>query len=98
MTRDEAVAALARRRDELCARGVTALYVFGSTARDEAGADSDLDIFIDYDPKSRFSLMDLVGIQHFLHDELAVVVDVTTRDSLHRVLKADIERSAVRVF
>jgi uncharacterized protein len=98
MTRDEAIAALARHRDELRAHGATALYLFGSTVRNEAGAESDLDVFIDYDPNSKFSLLDLIGIQHFLRDALAVPVDVTTRDSLHRVLKADIERSAVRVF
>jgi predicted nucleotidyltransferase len=35
--------------------GATALYLFGSTARDEAGEASDLDLFIDYDPDSRSS-------------------------------------------
>jgi predicted nucleotidyltransferase len=98
MTRAEAIAALAPHADELKARGATALYLFGSTARDEAGSDSDLDLFIEYDTTRKFSLLDLVGIQHFLQDALPVRVDVTTRDSLHRVLKADIERSAVRVF
>ena len=29
------------------------MYLFGSTARDEAGAASDLDLFIDYDKDSR---------------------------------------------
>lgn len=71
---------------------------FGSTARDEALASSDLDIFIDYDPGRRFSLIDLVGIKQFLEEELAVEVDVTTRNSLHPLLRNDIEQSAVRIF
>jgi len=80
------------------ARGATSLYLFGSAARDAATADSDLDLFIDYDPKKKFSLVDLVGIKYFLEDVLEVKVDVTTRDSLHPMLRKDIEQSAVRVF
>ena len=79
-------------------RGATSLYLFGSSARDEAAADSDLDLFIDYDPTKKFSLVDLVGIKCLLQDTLGVEVDVTTRDSLHPMLREEIERSAVRVF
>ncbi|EGP57760.1 putative nucleotidyltransferase [Agrobacterium tumefaciens F2] len=78
--------------------GATSLYLFGSTARNEAMASSDLDIFIDYDPGRRFSLIDLVGIKQFLEEELEVEVDVTTRNSLHPMLRTDIEQSAVRIF
>ena len=78
--------------------GATSLYLFGSTARNEAMASSDLDIFIDYDPGRRFSLIDLVGIKQFLEEELEVEVDVTTRNSLHPMLRTDIEHSAVRIF
>lgn len=78
--------------------GATALFIFGSTARDEATTTSDLDIFIDYDSSKKFSLLDLAGIQQLLEDELAIHVDITTRNSLHPLLKADIEQSAVRVF
>ena len=80
------------------ALGATSLYVFGSTVRDEAQAESDLDVFIDYDPASRFNAFDLVGIKHYLEDELRIPVDVTTRDGLHPMLKADIERFAIRIF
>lgn len=78
--------------------GATALYLFGSTVRDEAGAPSDLDLFIDYDPGKRFSLLDLVSIKQFLEEKLSIEVDVTTRNSLHPMLRTDIEKSAVRVF
>ncbi len=80
------------------ALGATSLYLFGSSARDEARSDSDLDLFLDYDPEKKLSLVDLVGIKLFLEDELGMSVDVTTRDSLHPMLRDDIEKSAVRVF
>jgi|SRR5580700_2444435 predicted nucleotidyltransferase len=98
MTRVEAIVKLKDRASTIRAMGATSLYVFGSTTRDEAQPNSDLDVFIDYDPDSRFNAFDLVGIKQYLEDELRIPVDLTTRDGLHPMLKADIERSAVRVF
>ena len=98
MERNEALAGIARHADDLRARGASSAYVFGSTARGEATAASDLDIFIDVVPDRKFSLIDLAGIELFLADQLGVVIDVTTRDSLHPKLRADIEREAVRAF
>jgi uncharacterized protein len=98
MTRVEAITRLKDRADAIRALGATSLYMFGSTVRDEAQPASDLDLFIDYDPGSRFNAFDLVGIKQYLEDELRIPVDVTTRDGLHPMLKTDIERSAVRVF
>jgi uncharacterized protein len=98
MNRTEAVTKLKGCADAVKARGATSLYLFGSVVRDEAKSSSDLDLFIDYDPKKKFSLVDLVGIKLFLEDALGVEVDVTTRDSLHPMLRKDIEQSAVRVF
>jgi len=98
MTRNEAIAKLKGCADAVKARGATSLYLFGSAARNEAQTDSDLDLFLDYDPKKKFSLVDLVGIKLFLEDLLGVEIDVTTRDSLHPMLRKEIEQSAVRVF
>ena len=98
MKRIEAITELKRHADAIKARGATSLYLFGSAVRDEAKEGSDLDLFIDYDPSKKFSLIDLVDIKLLLEDELGVVVDVTTRDSLHPMLRDEIEKSAVRVF
>jgi len=98
MNRNEAIAKLKGCADAVKARGATSLYLFGSAARDEATVESDLDLFVDYDPQRKFSLVDLVGIKHFLEDSLGVAVDVTTRDSLHPMLRKDIEKSAMRMF
>jgi predicted nucleotidyltransferase len=98
MNRTEAIAKLQGYAPAIKARGATSLYLFGSTARDEAQAASDLDLFIDYDPASKFNAFDLVGIKLFLEDELRTPVDVATRDGLHPRLRDSIEQSAVRVF
>jgi uncharacterized protein len=98
MKRQEAIAALRGQADAVKALGATAMYLFGSTARDEAAAPSDLDLFIDYDRGSQFSLVDLVGIKQLLERRLGVPVDLTTRDSLDPLLRRRIEASAERVF
>ncbi|HEY6254529.1 MAG TPA: nucleotidyltransferase domain-containing protein, partial [Xanthobacteraceae bacterium] len=87
MNRNEAVAKLRGCADAIKARGATSLYQFGSAVGDEAKVDSDLDLFIDYDPGKKFSLVDLVGIKRFLQGSLGVAVDVATRDSLHPMLR-----------
>ena len=84
--------------DAIRALGATSLFLFGSTARDENNSNSDLDLFVDYDPNGKFNALDLVDIKFFLEDRLGIDVDVTTRDSLHPMLRDDIEKSAVRVF
>jgi predicted nucleotidyltransferase len=98
MDRIEAIARLKEHADAIKALGATSLYLFGSSARNQARDDSDLDLFVDYDPEKKFSLFDLVGIKQLLEDELGMPVDVTTRDSLHPMLRQDIEKSAIRVF
>jgi len=98
MNRIEAIDNLKRRADAIKAMGATSLYLFGSIAQDQAGLGSDLDLFIDYDPNSRFNAFDLVGIKQFLETELGVDVDITTRDGLHPMLRDVIEQSAIRVF
>jgi predicted nucleotidyltransferase len=98
MTRQDAIAALREHASAVKALGATGLYMFGSTARDDAGLESDLDLFIDYDRGSRFSLVELIGIKQLLERRLGVQVDVTTRDSLDPLLKGGIEASAQRVF
>jgi uncharacterized protein len=98
MDKAEAIRKLKAHAGAIKALGATSLYLFGSTARNEAKTKSDLDLFVDYDPNGKFNAFDLVDIKLLLESELGMEVDVTTRDSLHPMLRADIERSAVRVF
>ncbi len=98
MNRNEAIEKLRSFAEPIRARGATSLYLFGSVARDGGGTGGDLDLFIDYDRRGKFNAFDLVGIKLFLEEELGLPVDITTRDGLHPMLRAEIEQSAVRVF
>jgi predicted nucleotidyltransferase len=97
MDREAAVTKLRRHARELRAEGVRTLYLFGSTARNQARATSDVDLFFDYDDP-RFSLVELVRVKDRISAILGVDADVMTRDSLHPMLRERIEASAIRVF
>ena len=79
-------------------RGGTAVYVYGSRARGDHRPDSDLDVFVDYDPEKRFSLLDLVAIKHLIEDIVSLDVHITTRDSLHPALRSVNEHESIRVL
>lgn len=83
---------------DIRALGVEHLFVFGSTVRGEARADSDVDMFVDRDGSSRFGFMELTNLQFMLEELLGAEVDIGTRAGLHPVLREQIEREAVRVF
>ncbi len=97
MDRDEVIAKLRARQPELHRTGVAALFLFGSVAREEAKADSDIDLFFDTD-NPRFSLIHLVDVHDKVASILGAETDVMTRASLHPMLRGRIEAEAVRVF
>jgi predicted nucleotidyltransferase len=72
--------------------------LFGSTARNQAGGKSDLDLFVDYDPRGKFNAFDLVAAKRLLEEGLGVDVDLTTRSGLHPLIRKKIEAEATRVF
>ena len=97
MRRAEAIGRLLENQAELRRLGVERLYLFGSTARDEAGDSSDVDLFFDY-PKGKFGLFELIDVKEYAASILGRKADVMTRHSLHKALRQKIEASAVRVF
>jgi len=98
MKRRAAIRRLEQHKAAIRARGVRRLYLFGSTARDEGRASSDVDVFIDLERGARFSLFDLMDLRDYLSRKLGARVDVFPRDGLHRVIRADVEREAIRVL
>ena len=97
MDRDHAIAKLKEHETELKRLGMRRLYLFGSTARDEAHEDSDVDLFFDYE-EGEFGLFDLMDVQDYASHILGRAADVMTRDSIHKVLRSGIEAGALQVF
>jgi len=97
MSRDDVIRRLRQHQAELRRLGVHALYLFGSTARDEARPGSDVDLYFDYDDP-KFSLIELAGLQSRLADLLGAPIDLMSRGSLHPRLRDEIEGSALQVF
>ena len=60
--------------------------IFGSYARDDFHADSDLDLLVDFNEGA--DLFDLVGLQQFLEEKLGCKVDLVSRRSLREELRA----------
>lgn len=98
MNKDQIVSALRSQSDAIRALGATGLFIFGSAARNQATAASDIDVFVDYERGKGFTLVELVGIKQLLEKRLGRDIDVTTRDSLDPLLRQRIEASAERVF
>ena len=87
---------LARSKPTLVARfGVDRLALFGSTVRDAARADSDIDIFVSFDGPATSERC--FGVQFFLEDLLGRPVNLVTDKALRAELRPFIEREAVHV-
>jgi predicted nucleotidyltransferase len=98
MTVDDLRRLLEPDHSALRARGVIGLYVFGSVAREEATRTSDVDLIVDYDPRSNFNLIDLAAIRRQIAERLGVEVDVVTRNGIHRRIRDRVLGEAVRVM
>ena len=100
MRRSEAIDLLRARESELRALGIRALSLFGSTARDEASAESDIDLAaaLDYDtlhdagPFAFFALGDAIA------GMIGRRVDLVTEPARKPALQAEIDRDRVRVY
>jgi predicted nucleotidyltransferase len=100
MCREEVIAKLRQAEPALRARGVAALYLFGSHARDEASPDSDIDVFVDPVSGERFGFLPFMAAFEAIRDTFGRHVEIgySTREGLDRYVRADIEREAIRVF
>lgn len=96
MNRRRALTLLTQSKPELQARfGVTHLALFGSTARDTAGADSDVDILVTFDGPA--TSQRYFGVQFYLEDLLGCPVDLVTDKALRAELRPYIEKERVYV-
>ena len=96
MNRTLVLEQLSQSKPTLVARfGVIDIALFGSTVRDTARHDSDIDILVSFDGPATSERY--FGVQFFLEDLLGRPVDLVTSKALRPELRPFIEKEAVRV-
>ncbi len=95
MNRQDVINILKTQKLESQSKGITALYIFGSYARDEADEFSDVDVAIEY--KRPFDLLDLIGYERMLSEKLEIDVDVIPREGLHKLDEFP-ENDVIQIF
>ena len=81
-------------RSELADLGVRSLDLFGSVARGEANADSDVDLLVEFDRP--IGLFHFFRVQRRLEEILGARVDLVMRDAVKPQLRERILAEAVR--
>lgn len=96
MNRARALELLAQSKPVLVARfGVTRLTLFGSTARDAARGDSDIDILVAFDGPA--TSQRYFGVLFHLEDFFDTPADLVTEKALRPEFRPYIENEAVNV-
>jgi uncharacterized protein len=98
MNRDQVIATLRAHKRELRDRGVLHAALFGSLARGEEKASSDVDILIELETDAPIGLFEYVGIEQYLGDLFDGRVDVANRTSLKAHVRPSAERDAIYAF
>jgi uncharacterized protein len=98
MKRDDVIHLLRKLETPLRAEGVAHVSLFGSRARGDERADSDIDLLIEIDPEARFSVLNLVGIEHIVSDASGLSANAFMRRSLEEGFRDAIASDIVNVF
>jgi predicted nucleotidyltransferase len=92
--REDVLARINRAAPELRAHAVKELWLFGSAAREELEAGSDIDILVDF--AAPVTLFEFARLRRHLESLLGRRVDLVTRDALKPQFRKQILREAVR--
>jgi predicted nucleotidyltransferase len=99
LPRAEDVLAILRANEaELRAAGVRRLSLFGSVARGDAEADSDVDLAVVLDRDAHIGLWGLVGLEERLSELLGRPVDLVPEPVEKRRLQVNIDRDRLNAF
>ena len=99
MNRADVISRLKAAEPALRARGVAALYLYGSYAHDEAREDSDVDILVDFEPGRGLGLSNFLAPFETLEERFPETeIGFSTRDSIVPIYLPYIEQSAIRIF
>src|SRR5690349_16946542 len=89
---------LRNHESELRRLGVSHAAVFGSVARGEAAADSDVDVLVDLDENRPMGIFEYARLKLYIGELLDRPSDVVNRRTLKPLLRASILRDTTPVF
>jgi uncharacterized protein len=100
MRRAEIIVALTAQAEKLHTLGVAHIDLFGSAARDELAADSDIDLIVAGPPERPITLFRLAAVQTFLEELFQRRVDLTAAQGLANApaFQKRIDTDRARVF
>jgi predicted nucleotidyltransferase len=97
--RPEAILAKLKENEAaLRARGVSHAALFGSRARGDNRADSDIDIMLELDPAAHVTLFNYAGLKDYIAGLFDSPVDVVNREALKPYLRSGATNDAIYAF
>ncbi len=98
MDKTQVITKLREHEPELRAAGIAHVHLFGSTARGEATATSDIDLLLDFDESNLQSLMSLSRLKNQLTDLMGQEVDLSCADWMYDHIRRQVLSEAVLAF
>lgn len=99
MNRESVIGTLRQLEPRLRERGVAALCLFGSYARDEARPDSDIDLLVDTTAEAETGFFGMLDAADVVEEALPNAdISMVTRQNIVPLYLPHIEQSAIRVF
>jgi uncharacterized protein len=98
MRRENIISKINEIRPVLEAEGVRHVAFFGSRARGDFHEDSDVDILLDVDPTSKFSILALVRVERIAGKAIGISANAFMRRSLESEFMATIKPDLIEVF
>ena len=98
MDKESILSILQRHAPELQAAGLLHLRLFGSVARGQATAKSDVDLMADFDPSKQMTLVTLGSLENRLSTLLGTTVDLSSADWMKEPVRKQALQEAVIAF
>jgi predicted nucleotidyltransferase len=98
MNKGYVIETLRKHEPELRAAGILHLRLFGSVARGEETAHSDVDLLADLDQSKRLSLVGMARLENRLSDLLGAKVALCPAGSMKEPVRARVAREAIHAF